>query len=170
MKGDRERERELESKDSKDLPESCCAWSGALPITEVLLDGMGRDGLGRLCIAASACCTASCRTSVGRNKQNNKSKYIPKHKPSSHSIQATLINSRTKWTIRTLLLLHIQIHVSIPRVCTYYKETLVPSPWFSQNQNQINVYLCLSPTSNWATTQCRLSPSQNIKHQNFNGN
>jgi hypothetical protein len=33
-------------------------------MTEVLLEGMGSEGLGRFCIAASACCTASWRTSA----------------------------------------------------------------------------------------------------------
>jgi len=33
-------------------------------MTEVLLEGMGNEGFGRFCIAASACCTASWRTSA----------------------------------------------------------------------------------------------------------
>jgi hypothetical protein len=33
-------------------------------MTEVLLEGMGSEGFGRFCIAASACCTASWRTSA----------------------------------------------------------------------------------------------------------
>lgn len=33
-------------------------------MTDVRFDGIGSDGFGRFCIAASACCTASCRTSV----------------------------------------------------------------------------------------------------------
>jgi len=37
--------------------------SGLFAITEVRLLGIGNDGLGLDCIAARACCTASCRTS-----------------------------------------------------------------------------------------------------------
>jgi len=58
------------------LPESCCACSVALPMTDVRLDGIGNDGLGRVCIAAKACCTASWRTS-GNKTINQKSLERP---------------------------------------------------------------------------------------------
>lgn len=47
-----------------DSPLSRRSLSGLLAITEVLFDGIGKDGFGRPCIAAKACCTASWRTSV----------------------------------------------------------------------------------------------------------
>lgn len=47
-----------------DSPLSRRSRSGLLAITEVLFDGIGNDGFGRPCIAAKACCTASWRTSV----------------------------------------------------------------------------------------------------------
>lgn len=46
------------------LQRSCLSLSGLLAIMEVLFDGIGSEGLGRFCISASACCTASCLTSA----------------------------------------------------------------------------------------------------------
>lgn len=46
------------------IPLSRHSRSGLLAITDVLFDGMGIDGFGLVCMAAKACCTASCRTSV----------------------------------------------------------------------------------------------------------
>ena len=48
----------------KKLPESCRSLSGLFAMTDVLFDGIGSDGLGLFCMAARACCTASCLTSV----------------------------------------------------------------------------------------------------------
>lgn len=48
----------------KNSPLSCLTRSGLLAITDVLLDGIGRDGFGWFCMAAKACCTASCLTSL----------------------------------------------------------------------------------------------------------
>jgi hypothetical protein len=49
--------------------------SGLRAITEVRFEGIGNEGLGRLCIAASACCTASCRTSA-LDKTNNLTRHL----------------------------------------------------------------------------------------------
>ncbi|KAL2728886.1 hypothetical protein V1478_006518 [Vespula squamosa] len=42
-----------------DSPLSRRSRSGLLAMTEVLFDGIGKEGFGRPCIAARACCTAS---------------------------------------------------------------------------------------------------------------
>lgn len=54
--------------------------SGLRAITEVRLLGIGKDGLGLDCIAARACWTASCLTSIRKNmtciKKKNKKKSL----------------------------------------------------------------------------------------------
>lgn len=48
---------------SLELSEGWRSLDGDVVITEVLFEGIGSDGFGLFCIAAKACCTASCLTS-----------------------------------------------------------------------------------------------------------
>lgn len=63
----------------------CRSRDGEVAMTEVRFEGIGKDGLGLLCIAARACCTASWRTSVKNAKTEIKtlrvetSKMTQKH-------------------------------------------------------------------------------------------
>lgn len=52
----------------RNLPESLLSLSGDFAITEVRFEGIGSDGLGLPCMAARACCTASCRTSASKTE------------------------------------------------------------------------------------------------------
>lgn len=62
------------------LPESLLSLSGDFAITEVRFEGIGSDGLGLVCMAARACCTASCRTSASKTQkqrwETNKTNFV----------------------------------------------------------------------------------------------